>query len=112
MRLRNTLPALTDLASILDYVAEPSPQGAKRIRARIRPLTDLLLPYPLAGIATDDPTIRRMTTTLRGQPSTRSLFTPCVTEPWDFLWWACSFINARSFGQCLHCLFLAPSVIR
>jgi toxin ParE1/3/4 len=63
MRLRYTLPALADLESILDYLAYRSPQGAKRIHARIRAVTDLLLRYPLAGAATDDPTIRRMTTT-------------------------------------------------
>jgi toxin ParE1/3/4 len=63
MRLRYTLPALADLASILDYVADRSPQGATRIHTRIRAVTDLLLRYPRAGAATDDPTIRRMTTT-------------------------------------------------
>src|SRR5882672_4495513 len=63
MRLRYTLPALDDLQSILDYVADRSPQGAARIHSRIRSVTDLLLRYPLAGAATDDPTIRRMTTT-------------------------------------------------
>jgi toxin ParE1/3/4 len=40
-----------------------SPQGAVRIHTRIRAVTDLLLRYPLAGAVTDDPTIRRMTTT-------------------------------------------------
>lgn len=63
MKLRYTLPALADLASILDYVGARSPQGAARIRTRIRSVTDLLLRYPLAGAMTDDPTIRRMTTT-------------------------------------------------
>jgi toxin ParE1/3/4 len=63
MRLRYTLPALADLASILDYVADRSPQGAARIHTRIRAVTGLLLRYPLAGAVTDDPTIRRMTTT-------------------------------------------------
>jgi plasmid stabilization system protein ParE len=63
MRLRYTLPALADLQSILDYVADRSPQGAARIHSRIRSVTDLLLRYPLAGGATDDPNIRRMTTT-------------------------------------------------
>jgi plasmid stabilization system protein ParE len=60
MRLRYTLPALADLASILDYIATHSPQGAARIHARIRAITDLLLKYPLAGAVTDDPTIRRI----------------------------------------------------
>jgi toxin ParE1/3/4 len=62
MRLRFTLPALADLESILDYVVEHSPQGASRIRARIRTVTDLLLRYPQAGAVTEDPTIRRVTT--------------------------------------------------
>ena len=63
MRLRYTLPALADLKSILDYVVDRSPQGAARIHTRIRAVTGLLLRYPLAGAMTDDPTIRRMTTT-------------------------------------------------
>ena len=63
MRLRYTLPALADLASILDYVADRSPQGAARIHTRIRAVTDLLLRYPLAGAVTEVPTIRRITTT-------------------------------------------------
>jgi toxin ParE1/3/4 len=63
MRLRYTLPALADLASILDYVADRSPQGAARVHTRIRAVSDMLLRYPLAGAVTDDPTIRRMTTT-------------------------------------------------
>lgn len=62
MKLRHTFPALADLTSILDYVADRSPQGAARIHTRIRAVTDLLLRYPLAGAMTDDPTIRRMTT--------------------------------------------------
>ena len=63
MRLRYTLPALADLELILDYVVDRSPQGASRIHARIRAVTDLLLRYPQAGAMTDDPAIRRVTTT-------------------------------------------------
>src|SRR4030081_1673105 len=63
MRLRSPLPALADLASILDYIADRSPQGAARIHTRIRAVTDLLLRYPLAGAVTEVPTIRRITTT-------------------------------------------------
>jgi toxin ParE1/3/4 len=62
MRLRFTLPALADLESILDYVVDRSPQGASRIQARIRTVTDLLLRYPQAGAVTEDPTIRRVAT--------------------------------------------------
>ncbi|MBV8534073.1 MAG: type II toxin-antitoxin system RelE/ParE family toxin [Alphaproteobacteria bacterium] len=63
MRLRFTVPALADLESVLNYIAVQSPQGASRIRARIQAVIDLLLKYPLLGVATDDPTIRRITTT-------------------------------------------------
>ena len=63
VRLRYTFPALADLVSILDYVAEHSPQGAARIHARIRSVTDLLLRYPQLGVLTEDPTVRRVTTT-------------------------------------------------
>jgi plasmid stabilization system protein ParE len=63
MRLRYTLPALADLASILDYIADRSPQGAARIHGRLHAVTDLLLRHPQAGAMTDDPTIRRITTT-------------------------------------------------
>jgi toxin ParE1/3/4 len=63
MRLRYTLPALADLASILDHITDRSPQGAARIHARIQATTNLLLRYPWAGAPTDDPTIRRVVTT-------------------------------------------------
>ena len=63
MRLRYTLPALADLRAILDYIAAHSPQGARRVQARIQALTDLLLQYPNIGTRTSDPAIRRMTTT-------------------------------------------------
>lgn len=62
MRLRYTLPALADLTSILDYIADRSPQGAAHIHSRIRAVTDVILRYPMAGAVTDDPTIRRIAT--------------------------------------------------
>ena len=63
MRLRYTLPALADLSAILDYIAAHSPQGARRVQARIKALTDLLLQHPHIGRRTNDPAIRRMTMT-------------------------------------------------
>jgi toxin ParE1/3/4 len=63
VKLRYTLPALADLNSILDYIAAHSPQGAKRVQARIKTIVDLLLMYPHVGVRTDDPAIRRLTTT-------------------------------------------------
>ena len=62
MKVRYTTPALGDLRSILDYVAEHSPQGAKRVQARVQSIIDLLAVHPYIGIHTDDPTIRRVTT--------------------------------------------------
>jgi toxin ParE1/3/4 len=63
MRLRYTQPALSDLTSILDYIAERSPQGSARVHARIKAIINLLLDHPHAGVLTDAPGIRRMTTT-------------------------------------------------
>lgn len=62
MKLRYTLPALADLAAILDYIATRSPQGAKRVQARIQAMADLLAIHPHIGVRTDDVTIRRLTT--------------------------------------------------
>jgi len=63
VRLRYTLQALADLSVILDYIATHSPQGARRVQPRIQALTDLLLQHPQIGRRTDDPAIRRITTT-------------------------------------------------
>jgi toxin ParE1/3/4 len=62
VKLSYTLPALADLNSILDYIAAHSPQGAIRVQARIKRIVDLLLIYPHMGVRTDDPMIRRATT--------------------------------------------------
>jgi toxin ParE1/3/4 len=63
VRLRYTLPALADLNAILDNISARSPHGARRVQARIKAVTDLLLQHPHIGRRTDDPAIRRMTTT-------------------------------------------------
>jgi len=63
VKLRYTLPALADLGAILDYIFAHSPQGARRVQARVQALTGLLLQYPHIGRRTNDPAIRRMTTT-------------------------------------------------
>jgi plasmid stabilization system protein ParE len=61
VKLRYTLPALADLEAILGYIAAQSPQGAKRVQARIQAIINLLLLHPHMGVRTDDPTIRRAT---------------------------------------------------
>lgn len=63
MRVRYTSPALADLGSILDYIAEHSPQGASRVQARIQAVLDVLANHPQAGARTNDPAIRRMPAT-------------------------------------------------
>lgn len=63
MRVRYTLPALADLDTILDYIAERSPQGARNVHARIHAVLELLQTYPYIGTPTRDLSIRRMTTT-------------------------------------------------
>ncbi len=63
MKVRYTLPALADLAEILDYLAPRSPQGAARVQSRIKSFIELLSTHPFIGTRTDDPTIRRLVVT-------------------------------------------------
>ncbi|QPF92903.1 type II toxin-antitoxin system RelE/ParE family toxin [Bradyrhizobium commune] len=63
MKIRYTLPALADLDSILTYISATSPQGAARVQKRIQNIVSLLLAHPEIGLRTDDPDIRRLTTT-------------------------------------------------
>ncbi len=60
-RLRYTRPALADLEAVLDYIAARSPQGARRVQARIQGVIDLLTQHPFIGTRTNDPAIRRIT---------------------------------------------------
>ena len=62
VKVRYTVPALADLSAVLDDIAARSPQGARRVQARIQAVIDLLLAHPRIGTRTDDPSIRRMTT--------------------------------------------------
>jgi toxin ParE1/3/4 len=62
VKLRYTIPALADLNSILDQIAEHSPQGATRVNARIESVVRLLLSHPAIGVRTEDPAIRRLIT--------------------------------------------------
>jgi toxin ParE1/3/4 len=62
VRLRYTPSALADLVEVLAYISARSPRGAERVQARIKAITELLQHHPRIGTLTDDPTIRRMTT--------------------------------------------------
>lgn len=61
MRVRYTRPALADLDACLDYIATHSPQGARRVHARLQAVIGLLGSHPFIGTRTDDEEIRRMT---------------------------------------------------
>jgi toxin ParE1/3/4 len=63
LKVRYTLPALADLEAIMDYLASQSPQGATRIKARLKSLVELLPAHPRLGTRTDDAAIRRLVVT-------------------------------------------------
>ncbi|WP_319935262.1 type II toxin-antitoxin system RelE/ParE family toxin [Lichenihabitans sp. Uapishka_5] len=52
-----------DLEQILDGLAQASPQGARRVQARIRAITELLARFPEIGQATIRPEMRRLVVT-------------------------------------------------
>ena len=62
MKLRYTEPAAIELAAVLDYLAERSPDGAARVLARIRAIERLLLLFPYSGEVTRLDWLRRVTT--------------------------------------------------
>ena len=55
MKLRYTPAALAELVAVLDTIAEQSPTGARRVQARIKAMTELLLRHPHAGQSTNLP---------------------------------------------------------
>jgi hypothetical protein len=50
-KLCYTLPALADLAAILDYIDAHSAQGARQVQARVQSLAELLLQHPKTAAA-------------------------------------------------------------
>lgn len=49
MKVRYTPDAAAELAAVLDYIAERSPQGARNVHARIRAAESLLSRFPEIG---------------------------------------------------------------
>jgi len=49
-----------ELDEILAYIAERSPQGARRVHLRLRSITSLLLKYPHSGQKTSIGRLRRI----------------------------------------------------
>jgi hypothetical protein len=49
VKLRYTLRAAAELDEVLAYIVALSPQGARRVQARIQLIIELLLQHPRAG---------------------------------------------------------------
>lgn len=60
MRVRFTPRGLAELDGVLTDVEAQSPQGAGRIRARLRSALDTLGAHPGIGARTSDPRLRRL----------------------------------------------------
>jgi plasmid stabilization system protein ParE len=60
LRLRYTRRASIDLARIVQYLNERSPQGARKVQARIQELINLTLEHPYAGTRTRKKRVRRL----------------------------------------------------
>ncbi len=63
MKVRYTPTATAELAELLDYIAQHSPQGARKVQARIGTIITLLSKHPHAGPLTDDPGLRYIVAT-------------------------------------------------
>jgi toxin ParE1/3/4 len=60
VKLRYTLRGATELDEVLAYIVARSPQGARRVQARIQVIINLLLRHPRAGQLTDKGRLRRI----------------------------------------------------
>ena len=63
MKLRFTPQALSELDTILDYIAERSPHGAERVKARLLGLAGFIQGQPHGGRKTSEPGLRRIVAT-------------------------------------------------
>jgi len=63
VKLRFTPRALAELDAILDFVAERSPTGARRLGQRIKTLIELLPDFPHSGQQTSIERLRRLVVT-------------------------------------------------
>jgi toxin ParE1/3/4 len=60
VKLRYTLRATAELDEVLAYIEAKSPQGARRVQARIQVIINLLLQHPRAGQLTSHGRLRRV----------------------------------------------------
>ncbi len=60
MKLRYTPRGAAELADVLDFIGQRSPQGALNVKRRVQATISLLLQYPEAGQRTSRRWLRRM----------------------------------------------------
>jgi toxin ParE1/3/4 len=60
LKVRYTPDAIADLRKALAYIEKRSPQGARKVQARIQRLIDLTLDHPHAGARTSSKRLRRL----------------------------------------------------
>jgi toxin ParE1/3/4 len=60
VKLRYTLRAAQELEQVLSYIDDRSPEGARRVRARIQAVIDLIASHPQSGQLTSAGRLRRI----------------------------------------------------
>jgi toxin ParE1/3/4 len=63
LKLIFTRRATRQIEAIIAYIARESPQGARRVRARLQTVTGLLIEQPYLGHVTDLAGVRRLLVT-------------------------------------------------
>ena len=61
MKVRYTVRALQDLRDALAYIDEQSPQGSRRVQARIQEVIEIIARNPEVGVVTGRRALRRLT---------------------------------------------------
>jgi len=60
VKLRYTLRAAQELEQVLSYIDDRSPEGARRVKARIQGVIDLIASHPQSGQLTSARRLRRI----------------------------------------------------
>jgi plasmid stabilization system protein ParE len=60
LKVRYTRRAVSELEAVLDYIDQRSPQGAQRVKARLKDVIALLAEHPHIGRLTSKRDIRRI----------------------------------------------------
>jgi len=60
LKVRYTPDAIADLREVLAYIKKQSPQGARKMQARIQRLINLTLDHPQMGARTSSKRLRRL----------------------------------------------------